>query len=216
MPGVSTATFLTGIEIGLAVAMPIGPMGLLCIQRTLSFGLLAGLVTGLAAATVQVTYSAIAALGLGATAQTWVGSGATFLSLASALLLLWFALRIMSRRLVISAGPTQELNHLARFYGGGLVVGFTNPMAVLLLLAAVPALASGEEIAVIPALVGGVFAGASSWYLALTTVVTLVRERLSVRALEITNVVAALLLAGMGLFMFVNAIQGLFWPSRPD
>jgi threonine/homoserine/homoserine lactone efflux protein len=212
MSSLPTATFLVGVEIGLAVAVPIGPMGLLCIQRTLSFGLVAGLMTGLAAATVQVAYSTIAVAGLGATVVAWVGAGAKIFSVVSALLLFWFAFRLYKRRLVISARPAHRPAHLVGFYGGGLAVGLTNPMTIVLFLAAVPALATADDMAGMPALVSGVFSGACSWYLALSTAIALLRERLSMRVLEITNATAGLTLALIGFLMIVSALEfNLFW-----
>lgn len=53
-----------GAAIGLAIAAPVGPIGVLPIQRTLAVGRIAGLVTGLGAATADAAYGAIAALGL--------------------------------------------------------------------------------------------------------------------------------------------------------
>jgi len=58
------APLLTGIGIGLAVAAPIGPMGVLCIQRTLEGGLVAGMATGSGAATVHLLYGTIVAFSL--------------------------------------------------------------------------------------------------------------------------------------------------------
>ena len=59
-----TAHFLQGLLIGVAVAAPVGPIGLLCIQRTLNDGRVAGLVSGLGAATADAVYGCIAAFGL--------------------------------------------------------------------------------------------------------------------------------------------------------
>jgi threonine/homoserine/homoserine lactone efflux protein len=95
MTGVSLATFLAGVGVGLAVAVPIGPMGVLCIQRTLAFGLVAGLATGFGAATVHLAFGSLAALGLGVTATASINTSAQGLTLVSAGLLFWFAARIL-------------------------------------------------------------------------------------------------------------------------
>ena len=95
MIGLPLATFLAGVGVGLAVAVPIGPMGVLCIQHTLAFGLAAGLSIGLAAATVQVAYSLVAILGLSPTATAMVGTGASLLSALSAATALLFGAATM-------------------------------------------------------------------------------------------------------------------------
>src|SRR6476620_355452 len=56
--------FLRGVAIGFSIAAPVGPIGVLCIRRTLAEGRLYGFVSGLGAATADATYGAIAAFGL--------------------------------------------------------------------------------------------------------------------------------------------------------
>jgi len=56
--------FLKGLVIGFSVAAPVGPIGILCINRTLSKGRLHGFVSGLGAATADALYGCIAAFGL--------------------------------------------------------------------------------------------------------------------------------------------------------
>ena len=58
--------FYRGIVLGLMIAAPVGPIGLLCIRRTLQKGLLIGLATGLGAACADTVFGAVAALGVSA------------------------------------------------------------------------------------------------------------------------------------------------------
>ena len=58
------AEFLTGLAFGLALAMPVGPIGLLCIRRSLDDGFAMGFATGLGAAVADAGYGAVAAFGL--------------------------------------------------------------------------------------------------------------------------------------------------------
>jgi len=55
--------FFKGLLIGFSIAAPVGPIGLLCIQRTIAYGRKSGLVTGLGAATADGLYGAVAAFG---------------------------------------------------------------------------------------------------------------------------------------------------------
>ncbi|HEV2558568.1 MAG TPA: LysE family transporter [Microvirga sp.] len=207
MTSLTLATFLVGISIGLAVAVPIGPMGLLCIQRTIAFGLGGGLAIGLAAATVQVAYGTVAVLGFGPTLQNLAGAGAA-LSLASAMLLLWFAYRLVrGQRPAAIAGSPRLRRDLATSYGAALTFGFSNPLTVLLFFAAFPALASADAVADGPALVGGVFAGAMGWYLVLSGAVAMFRERLSEAAVDLTNKASGAALGFLGLLLIVSTLR---------
>jgi threonine/homoserine/homoserine lactone efflux protein len=205
MTSVSLATFLAGIGVGLAVAVPIGPMGVLCIQRTLAFGLAAGLATGLAAATVQVTYGVVAVLGFSPSLTVLIGAGVNLLSVVSAALLFWFAYRIIRREVTVGGFTPGGHLHLARSYRDALTFGFTNPLTVVLFFAAFPALTSAENLLEAPLLVGGVFAGVVGWYVVLSAAVALLRDRLPEHALNLINKAAGLSLACLGGVMLANA-----------
>ena len=137
MTGLPIATFLAGLAVGLSVALPIGPMGVLCIQQTLAFGLAAGLAIGLAAATVQVIYSTAAVFGLGTTAEALVGASGNVLSILGALLLFWVALNIVRRRVLLRTGTPIGRLHFLRSYAGALAVAFANPTHSLVVLCCV-------------------------------------------------------------------------------
>ena len=70
--------FGRGLLVGFSIAAPVGPIGVLCIRRTLTLGLLAGLLSGLGAATADAVYGAIAAYGLTAISGILVGQSFWF------------------------------------------------------------------------------------------------------------------------------------------
>ena len=190
-------SFAAGAGIGLAVAMPIGPMGLLCIQRTLSSGWRAGVTTGMGAATVHTIFGSVAALGFGAALAALIDGRNPALMLLSATVLFWFAARLLGRG--IGPGPSSDPDTGGvRSYTSAVALGLSNPLTLLLFAAALPVLASerGTEGAVV--LVAGVFAGSISWWLVLTILVASVRSRLPTRMLALTNRVSGVALAGLG------------------
>lgn len=79
--------FIKGLLIGFCIAAPVGPIGLLCIQRTLNYGRLSGLFTGLGAATADAFYGAIAAYGLTLVSNFLVGQQFWFKSVGGLFLL---------------------------------------------------------------------------------------------------------------------------------
>jgi threonine/homoserine/homoserine lactone efflux protein len=204
MTSLPVSTFLAGISVGLIVAAPMGPMGLLSIERTLTSGLAAGFAVGLAAATVQVAYGVIGVLGLTAMLTALVGARVGVLSGVSGVVLVWFAFRVARRKVYGSFGG-EHRRHFVRCYTDALMLGFSNPLTVPLFFAAFPALATVSDLSEGPVLIGGIFAGAVGWYLVLTTTVALLRHRLSVETLELTNKVAGLALALLGISMMASA-----------
>ncbi|RXT49957.1 LysE family translocator [Bradyrhizobium betae] len=198
------AALLSGIGIGFTVAAPIGPMGMLCIQRTLASGMATGLATGFGAATVHLAYSAFAVLGLGSLAQPWVEANAAGFSIISALTLLWFAMR--THRGSISLEERGEIDkvRLTRAYLSAIALGFTNPLTVILFLAALHAFST--QAAAAP-LVAGVFVGSAVWWMILSTIVATARSRLTPRMLSLSSRFASLMLLGLGTSILVRIAQ---------
>jgi threonine/homoserine/homoserine lactone efflux protein len=200
------STFFVGVSIGLAVAAPLGPMGLLCIQRTIASGVASGLAIGLAAATVQVAYGTIGVLGwTAATVSIW-GRGVEILSLGSAAILLWFAVRVLQQKLHLGLLRGEPPRPMARCYADALTLGVFNPLTVPLFFATLPALASAADLSEGPALVAGIFTGSAGWYLVLSSAVAVLRHRLSERTIRATNTVSGVVLAALGALMLATAL----------
>lgn len=195
------AALFSGIGIGFTVAAPIGPMGMLCIQRTLASGMATGLATGFGAATVHLAYSAFAVLGLGALVQPWVEANAVGFGIASALTLLWFAIRAQRGCVVIREAGGIDKVCLARAYLSAIALGFTNPLTIILFLAALHAFST--QSAATP-LVAGVFVGSAVWWTALSTIVATARSRLTPQMLSLSSRFASLMLVALGAMMLIR------------
>ena len=82
--------FLKGLLLGFSIAAPVGPIGVLCIRRTLADGRLVGFLSGLGAATADMLYGAIAAFGLSAL-QVLLVSHATWLRIVGGIFLIYLS-----------------------------------------------------------------------------------------------------------------------------
>ena len=198
------AALFSGIGIGFTVAAPIGPMGMLCIQRTLASGVATGLATGFGAATVHLAYSAFAVLGLGALAQPWVEANAVGFGIVSALTLLWFAIRTHRGSVTLQETGEFDRVRLARAYLSAIALGFTNPLTVILFLAALNAFSTQSAAA---PLIAGVFVGSAVWWTMLSTTVATARSRLTPRMLSLSRRLASLMLLGLGTTMLIRIAQ---------
>ncbi|QDP25000.1 LysE family translocator [Bradyrhizobium cosmicum] len=198
------AALFSGIGIGFTVAAPIGPMGMLCIQRTLASGVATGLATGFGAATVHLAYSAFAVLGLGALAQPWVEANAVGFGIVSALTLLWFAIRTHRGSVTLQETGEFDRVRLARAYLSAIALGFTNPLTVILFLAALNAFSTQSAAA---PLIAGVFVGSAVWWTMLSTTVATARSRLTPRMLSLSRRFASLMLLGLGTTMLIRIAQ---------
>lgn len=202
-------TFATGFGLGLAIAMPVGPIALLCIQQSLTRGFGTGLAAGLGVALADATYAAIAAFGL--TAITFfLMSVQVPLRVAGLLAMLWLAWRIWRDAQTpkhMASTPRSGAATTAQMY----VLTLANPMTIVTFLAlfvgAGVGLAGGYEYSA--ALTAGTFTGSFVWWIVLSAVVNSVRTRLTDETLMWINRVSALLIAAFAVWTARALVQGL-------
>ncbi|MCX7791109.1 MAG: LysE family translocator [Chloroflexaceae bacterium] len=192
--------FARGALIGLAIAAPVGPIGVLCINRTLRDGRMAGFVSGLGAATADLIYGTIAVLGL--TALTGALAGISFWTrLLGGLFLCYLGLRTL--RAQPAARPAAgAARGLLRAYASTLILTLTNPATIIAFAAIFAGLgASGAAHGYAEGLLlaTGVAAGSALWWLMLSGGVGLLRSRLTPTALRWINRGAGLIILGFGL-----------------
>ncbi|MBN8547091.1 MAG: LysE family transporter [Ignavibacteria bacterium] len=191
--------FLKGLVIGFAMALPIGPVGVICVRKTLTDGRLAGMTVGLGAATADMLYGSIAAFGLTMISDTvfrerfWIQS-------VGGLLLLFIGVRtFMTEPKPPKASVEQENKWHSYIYI--LILTLTNPLTIFSFIGVFAALGLAEGLGVWSAtiLVTGVFAGSTLWFFVLSTGATFFRKKLDVAGLRWVNRVAGLLIIITGV-----------------
>jgi threonine/homoserine/homoserine lactone efflux protein len=194
-----------GMAIGFAIAAPVGPIGLLCIQRTLQSGRKQGLLSGLGAATADACYGCVAGFGL-----TWVSSflldQRQWLSLIGGLFLCYLGLRTFVAQPATEAAATRSDN-LATAYVMTLALTLTNPMTILSFVAIFAGLGlatAGSDYLSAILLVLGVFLGSAAWWLLLSSSVSLLRGRFDAVVMRWVNRAAGFIIAGFGLYTLIT------------
>jgi threonine/homoserine/homoserine lactone efflux protein len=175
-------------------------MSILCIQRTLSEGALIGFATGLGAATVHLSYSAV--MLAGGVELTANARCAALLYLASGLVLFWLAARTLR-----SSKPSEAVESngqgLTRTYCAAIGLGFANPTTPVFFAATMPALI-GNGSSPIALLAFGVFLGSAIWWFFLATGVSIFRCRISAGFLVTVNRVVGLALGALAVAMIAR------------
>lgn len=199
--------FAQAALIGLSIAAPVGPIGLLCIQRSLDAGWRAGLATGFGAAVADAMYGAIGAYGVHGLAQA-LQALRPILALGGGGLLLWLAWRTWRAPAALAAAPgAMQLGAPAAFVAT-LLLTLSNPMTIL---AFAGIFASLGDMSVAgrasPGLmVLGVFAGSALWWLLLSGGVSLARHHLPLAALHGVRRLSAVVLAGFGAWALLHGL----------
>ncbi len=124
--------FGRGLLLGLLIAAPVGPIGVLCIRRTLASGALVGTLSGLGAATADALYGAVAAFGLTAVSRALV-AGQTWMALVGGAFLLWLGVQTLlgAGKPREEARPALQGEGLASAFASTLALTLTNPMTIL-------------------------------------------------------------------------------------
>ena len=197
---------LRGVAIGFSIAAPVGPIGVLCIRRTLAQGRLCGFASGLGAATADAAYGCIAGFGLTAVSNLLV-SQQTWLRLIGGLFLCCLGVRTFFAKLAEN-GAVAGATSLISAYLSTLVLTLMNPMTILSFAAVFAGLGLGNGTDNYPAailLVAGVFAGSALWWLLLSGGVGLFREKLTNDHLRWVNRISAIVIAGFGLLALISS-----------
>ena len=196
----SISFFLRGLLIGLSIAAAVGPMSILCMQRTLTNGQRYGLISGLGVATADALYGCIAAFGLTAIATFLVGQ-AFWIRLIGGLFLVYLGVRTLLTKPATQA-KVGSADNLATAYLSTLLLTLTNPLTILSFVAIFAGVGVGSASrsygsALIVVL--GVFTGSALWWFLLTGGVSLLHGRFTATWLVWINRASGVLIVVFGI-----------------
>ena len=199
--------FIRGLLLGLSIAAPVGPIGVLCIRRTLVNGQVAGLVSGLGAATADAIYGAIAGFGLMAITgplieyQTWLRFfGGAFLC--------YLGIKTLISQPAEMDSEVQNPNQLGA-YASTFMLTLTNPMTILSFAAIFTSAGVGStngDYGTAITLIAGVFVGSALWWLLLSTSVGVFRQKINPRSYIWINRVSGTVITLFGLSTLFSAV----------
>ena len=210
--------FLKGLLIGFAIAVPVGPIGFLCLRRTLVYGRFTGFVSGLGAATADAFYGLVAAMGLTAI------SGFLFrmehwLHLVGGLFLLGLGLKTALARSPLidptKAPPPPKQRSWPAAYLSTLALTLTSPATIFAFVAIFAGVGLGSErVGPMHALeiVAGVFTGSAVWWLALSAGAGLLRDKLHAKSLHALHVISGVCIMALGAWQLALLADKLLDP----
>ena len=203
------ALIAKGLGLGLAIAIPLGPVGTLCIQRTLTKGYRAGLLCGLGSACADFLFALIAGLGISVIiswllkVRKWIQIGGSFVFMA-------MAYKVFYTNPAIQARQNRHRKHrpledfIATFF-----LTLSNPTPVFVLMAAFAAFIVHKDVNHFHIMlsIAGVFIGSLSWWVFLMSIVNLFRRKIRLRHLLWINKVTGVVVFVFAIFLLIQA----FW-----
>lgn len=201
---------IKGIMIGLLASIPLGPIGVICVQRTVNKGRFSGFISGMGAATADTIFAAIAGFSL-----TFI---IAFIEEKQ------IVFRIVGGIVVVALGakifftnPIRQLRRHKRKKNSStedflsiLLLTITNPLAVFLFLALFAAFGVvNDQTTWFHSLItlGGVFLGAGLWWYTLSTLVNIFRDKFRLRQLWWINKISGFIISCLGTFTLISILK---------
>jgi threonine/homoserine/homoserine lactone efflux protein len=198
---------LKGFTVGLVVAVPVGPVGLLCTQRTLVRGRIHGLVSGLGAATADVIYASVAALGFTMVSDFLIAQRLLF-RLLTGIFLCLLGVRAFLVKQPLKARPSEKLRHLSN-YSSTLLITLAHPITILVpvaMFAGLGVAVSGAHCISVVLLAGGVFLGSMFWCVLLSILVGMFHRRITERTALLLARIFGGILTAIGIVIIIVAV----------
>lgn len=192
--------FLKGLILGFSIAAPVGPIGVLCIRRSLAYGRAFGLVSGLGAATADSFYGAVAAFGL-TFISTLLVSQQVWLRIIGGAFLCYLGVKTFLAAPASQAASTGGAG-LAGAYTSTLFLTLTNPTTILsfaAIFAGFGVASAGGNYPAAALLVLGVFGGSALWWVILSSAASALGARFSSSVLGWVNRLSGGIITAFGL-----------------
>ncbi len=201
----SAYILIEGMLIGFVVAVPVGPLGLLCINRALLLGPITGLFSGLGVATADALAAGMAALGI-SFVEEFLTDHQIILRLLGGVFLVYLGLTIYQTKPRRQPPPT-TVNGLLSAYATTFFLTFSNPVTILSFIAIYAGWhvesMSGRYVSA-GILTSGVFIGSALWWIALFVGLTTFREKFNLHILRWIQRVSGALIAGFGVVVLLS------------
>jgi threonine/homoserine/homoserine lactone efflux protein len=196
--------------VGVSVSAPLGPLGVLCIQRTINKGLLSGFVSGLGAAVADILYASVAGFGISIIAD-FLKDHQEIIRAIGGLIVLVVGIMIFRSNPVkqFRQQKMQKRSYVSDFVSS-IFITITNPLTIVFFGAVFAGFGLDETTTINPVVLTllGIFLGALTWWLGLTILVNIFRNKIRLRNLYWINKITGILVAIFGLAVFIS----IFFP----
>lgn len=205
------STIIEGITIGLCTSIPVGPIAILIIQRTLQKGRMHGFTSGLGAATSDTFYALLAIVGL-SVVLSFIEENKLIIQIIGSAIMVIFGVYIFFQNPAknIEKSKTDKSSYWQE-YLTAFFLTLSNPLMIFLyigLFAQYNFISSESHFIEIAIGICSVFLGAALWWFLLTLLASIFRKRFNIRGLWILNKATGLLISALALVALISSISG--------
>lgn len=202
-------SLIKGFIVGIGASIPLGPLGVMCVQKTLSKGRTSGILTGLGASLTDTFFAALAILSL-ALIQDFVNTNRSLVLLIGGFIVMAIGLKIFITNPVKQIRQNKGGKKLFEDFISAFIMTITNPGAIFLILGLFAftglAVDSSSSWRVIISALAGVFIGAMTWWIILSTSINIFRTKFRLRQLLLINRIAGIVIIVLGLYSLLEGL----------
>lgn len=199
---------IKGIIIGLSASVPLGPIGLICIQKTLNNKRTNGIVAGTGAALADTFFAVVAAFGISAV-HNFIETQQLFLRISGGIILIFLGFKFLLTNPAIQIRKKRNKNNnLWADFASVFLLTLSNPLTVVIfgaIFAGFGIIPKESRWLDVIMLISGVFIGAMIWWISLVNIINLFRKKFRLRRLWWMNKIMGVIIIVFGLFAFVSS-----------
>lgn len=207
---VDASLIVQGIVIGVILSAPVGPLSLMCIQRSINDGRLHGILSGIGVATADAVYATVAFLGLTAISG-FILSWQDFFRFLAGLVLIVVGIKIFLTR-PRAEGDRSPHESYAKDYLSMVAIAIANPLTIIFLMVTLPGFGfviGGTTLFAAVEFVGGFLAGSVAWWIIMCGIIGSVRSLISTGSLVLINRASGLFIICVGAVMLISILFAL-------
>lgn len=212
-------SLVKGIIVGIGASIPLGPLGVLCVQKTLSKGRNCGLITGLGASVSDTFYAAISLLGL-AFLQNIINQNMDWVMLIGGIIIVVIGIKIFKTNPIKQIRQKKSNKSYVEDFFEAFFMTITNPGSLLLILGLMTAV--GIEVGVtakangtnvedhqLITILWGIFIGSALWWWTLSTTINIFRKKFRIKQLIMLNRISGIVILVLGIISFFDGVYKL-------
>lgn len=199
--------FFKGLMLGFSIAAPVGPIGVLCIQRTLRYGRLAGIASGLGAALADAFYGMVVVVGLTSLTQCLL-TNQKLLALFGGLFLIYLGVKTLLQKSPSLTDHTMQATTLTHNFLSTFALTLTNPMTMLAFAAMLTSISvyttTQGTLLTNSLFVSGVFIGSMLWWIFLALITGSLRSMMNQKLHAIINYISGSIICLYGIWTLIK------------
>ncbi len=204
--------FLKGMLIGIIIALPFGPIGIMCMQHSVIRGMAYGLVAGLGAALADAMYGALAGFGVSMSSE-FLEANQIFFQIIGAVFLCFLGLKSYFSR-PKTVAEIEDSESFQKIFAGTFLLTLTNPFTLLCfagIYAGLGLCTSSEGALATLALSAGVFVGSAFWWILISFGMSMLKHKIDLKWVGNINRISGVVLLCFGIAASLAVIQQVFY-----